>query len=170
MWVIFLFQHQNELCQRPPLLTHWWAAHEQRRHWGLQLLVPGQSHQGPLMDSLQRVRHSIIDTSVIAMHLIVMWIFLPGLSISRQNWPPLWGATARARRWRSTLTMCSTQQSTSCTSGERYPIWFNSIFEFCQKMIHSIFHSILLYATFNSKYCSIQNKLQRFNSKDYSIH
>ena len=29
--------------------------------------------------------------------------------------------------------------------GVRYPSWFNSMFEFCQKMIHSIFDSILLY-------------------------
>ena len=28
-------------------------------------------------------------------------------------------------------------------SGVRYPIWFNSMFEFCQKMIHSIFDSII---------------------------
>jgi len=33
-------------------------------------------------------------------------------------------------------------------SGVRYPIWFNSIFEFCKKMIHSI----LLCPRFNSKY------------------
>ena len=59
----------------------------------------------------------------------------------------------------------------NCTqaSGERYPIWFNSIFEFCQKMIHSIFDSILLYPRFNLKYYSIQNKLWWFNSKYYSI-
>ena len=43
-------------------------------------------------------------------------------------------------------------------SGGRYPIWFNSMFEFCQKMIHSIFDSILLYPRFNSKYYSIQKK------------
>ena len=54
-------------------------------------------------------------------------------------------------------------------SGGRYQIWFNSIFEFCQKMIHSIFDSILLYPRFNSKYYSIQNKLWWFNSKYYSI-
>ena len=30
-------------------------------------------------------------------------------------------------------------------SGGRYPIWFSSMFELCQKMIHSIFNSILLY-------------------------
>ena len=55
------------------------------------------------------------------------------------------------------------------TRGGRYPIWFNSIFEFCQKTIPSIFDSILLHPRFNSKYYSIQNKLWRFNSKDYSI-
>ena len=53
--------------------------------------------------------------------------------------------------------------------GDRYPNRFNSIFEFCQKMIHSIFDSILLYPRFNSKYYSIQNKLWWFNSKYYSI-
>ena len=53
--------------------------------------------------------------------------------------------------------------------GVRYPIWFNSIFEFCQKMIHSIFDSILLYPRFNSKYYSIQRKFCWFNSKDNSI-
>ena len=35
---------------------------------------------------------------------------------------------------------------------------FNSLFEFCQKMIHSIFDSILLYPTFSSKYVSFQKK------------
>ena len=40
--------------------------------WGLQLLLPGRSHQGSLLDSLQRVRQSVINNSVIAMHLIVM--------------------------------------------------------------------------------------------------
>ena len=44
-------------------------------------------------------------------------------------------------------------------SGGRYPIWFNSMFEFCQKMIHSIFDSILLYPRFNSKYYSILKKI-----------
>ena len=47
--------------------------------------------------------------------------------------------------------VCSVQ-----SRGVRYPIWFNSMFEFCQKMIHSIFDSILLYPGFNSKYYSIQ--------------
>ena len=42
----------------------------------------------------------------------------------------------------------------------RYPIWFNSMFEFCQKMVHSIFDSILLYPRFNSKYYSIQKVIQ----------
>ena len=55
-------------------------------------------------------------------------------------------------------------------SGDRYPIWFNSIFEFCQKMIHSILDSILLCPRFNSKYYSIQKKFCWFNSKDNSIH
>ena len=54
-------------------------------------------------------------------------------------------------------------------SGGRYPIWFNSMFEFCQKMIHSIFDSILLCPRFNSKYYSIQKKICWFNSKDNSI-
>ena len=40
-----------------------------------------------------------------------------------------------------------------------YPIWFDSMFEFCQKMIHSIFDSILLYPRFNSKYYSIKKNL-----------
>ena len=53
--------------------------------------------------------------------------------------------------------------------GLRYPIWFNSMFEFCQKMIHSIFDSITLYPRFNSKYYSIQKKFCWFNSKDNSI-
>ena len=43
--------------------------------------------------------------------------------------------------------------------GVRYPIRFNSMFEFCQKTIHSIFDSILLYPRFNSKYYSIQKIL-----------
>ena len=56
--------------------------------------------------------------------------------------------------------------------GGRYPIWFNSMFEFCQKMIHSIFDSISLYPRFNSKYYSIQKnsadsiqKIIQFNSQ-----
>jgi len=53
--------------------------------------------------------------------------------------------------------------------GGWYPIWFNSMFEFCQKMIHSIFNSILLHPRFNSKYHSIQRKFCWFNSKDNSI-
>ena len=40
--------------------------------------------------------------------------------------------------------------------GVWYPIWLNSIFEFCQKMIHSIFDSIWGCPRFNSKYFSIQ--------------
>ena len=54
--------------------------------------------------------------------------------------------------------------------GVGYPIWFNSMFEFCQKMIHSIFDSISLYPRFNSKYYSIQKKFCWFNSKGNSIH
>ena len=64
---------------------------------------------------------------------------------------------------------CSTR---TCHSGVRYPIWFNSKFEFCQKMIHSIFDSILLCPRFNSKYYSIQKnsadsiqKMIQFNSQ-----
>ena len=56
--------------------------------------------------------------------------------------------------------------------GGRYPIRFNSMFEFCRKMIHSIFDSILLYPRFNSRYYSIQKysadsiqKLIQFNSQ-----
>ena len=51
--------------------------------------------------------------------------------------------------------------------GLRYPLWFNSISEFCQKMIHSIFDSILLYPRFNLKYNSII--ICWFNSNDNSI-
>ena len=54
-------------------------------------------------------------------------------------------------------------------SGGRYQIWFNSMFEFCQKAIHSIFDSILFYQRSISKYYSIQNKLCWFNSKDNLI-
>ena len=57
-------------------------------------------------------------------------------------------------------------------SGDWYPIWINSMFEFCQKMIHSIFDSIFLYPRFNSKYYSIQiksadsiQKIIQFNSQ-----
>ena len=46
------------------------------------------------------------------------------------------------------------------------------MFEFCQKMIHSIFDSILLYPRFNSKHYSIQKnsadsiqKIVQFNSQ-----
>ena len=42
--------------------------------------------------------------------------------------------------------------------GLPYPIWFKSMFEFCQKMIHSILDSILLFPRFNSKYDSIKKK------------
>ena len=55
--------------------------------------------------------------------------------------------------------------------GLRYPIWFNSMFEFCQNLIHSIFDSILLCPKFNSKYYSIKKNLliqfkRWFNSID----
>ena len=41
------------------------------------------------------------------------------------------------------------------------------MFEFCQKMIHSIFDSILLFPRFNSKYYLIQNIIQlKKNSAD----
>ena len=60
----------------------------------------------------------------------------------------------------------------SCIRGIRYHIWFNSMFEFCQKMIHSIFDSLLLYPRFHSKYYSIQKnsadsiqKIIQFNSQ-----
>ena len=49
----------------------------------------------------------------------------------------------------------ATSSSSPFSGGRSDPIWFNSIFEFCQKMIHSIFDSILLYQGFNSKYYSI---------------
>ena len=32
---LFLFQHQNGLCKKPTVLECWWAAHGERRHWGL---------------------------------------------------------------------------------------------------------------------------------------
>ena len=35
-------------------------------------------------------------------------------------------------------------------------IIFNSMFEFCQQMIHSIFDLILLYPRFNEKYYSVE--------------
>ena len=45
--------------------------------------------------------------------------------------------------------------------------WFNSMSEFCQKIIHSILYSILLLLIFNSKYYSIQNIIQfKINSGD----
>ena len=40
------------------------------------------------------------------------------------------------------FTFCKTCRA--LYSGGRYPIWFNSMFEFCQKIIHSILDSILL--------------------------
>ena len=43
--------------------------------------------------------------------------------------------------------------------GVRHPTWFNSmLFEFCKKMIHSIFDSLLIYVKFNSKYYSFVKK------------
>ena len=60
--------------------------------------------------------------------------------------------------------------------GGRYPLWFNSMFEFNQKRIHSIFDSILLYPRFNSKYYSIPKKsadsiqkMIQFNSQGIRI-
>ena len=54
--------------------------------------------------------------------------------------------------------------------GVRHTTWFNSmLFEFCKKMIHSIFDSLLLYVKFNSKYYSFLKKICWFNSKDNSI-
>ena len=49
--------------------------------------------------------------------------------------------------------------------GERYPNWFNPIFEFRQKMIQ--FN--IISQKFNSKNYLIQKKLRKFNSKNYSI-
>ena len=49
--------------------------------------------------------------------------------------------------------------------GVRYLIWFNSMFEFCQKMVHSIFDSILLHPRFNSKYYSIKKNSADSNQK-----
>ena len=49
--------------------------------------------------------------------------------------------------------------------GDRYPNRFNSIFEFCQKMIQ--FNSIS--RKFNSKNYPIQYFSQKINSKNYSI-
>ena len=54
--------------------------------------------------------------------------------------------------------------------GVRHTTWFNSmLFEFCKKMIHSIFDSLLLYVKFNSKYYSFLKEICWFNSKDNSI-
>ena len=44
-------------------------------------------------------------------------------------------------------------------SGGQYPFWFSSMFEFCQKMIHSIFDSILLYPRFNSNIIQFKKNL-----------
>ena len=49
--------------------------------------------------------------------------------------------------------------------GVWYPIWLNSIFEFCQKMVHSIFDSIFLYPRFNSKYLQFKENWYCLNRK-----
>ena len=71
--------------------------------------------------------------------------------------------------WTLGLKGC-TASTKHMNRGVRYPIWFNSIFEFCQKIIHSIFDSILLYPRFNSKKlkenCAVSNqKIIQFNSQ-----
>ena len=55
------------------------------------------------------------------------------------------------------------------TSPVRYPNWFNTMFEFCSKLIQfNIWFKIISWK-FNSKDYSIQNQLLRFNSINYSI-
>ena len=53
--------------------------------------------------------------------------------------------------------------------GERYPNWFNSIFEFCQKIIQFNIQFNSISRKFNSKDYPIQYFSQKFNSKNYSI-
>ena len=53
--------------------------------------------------------------------------------------------------------------------GERYPNWFNSIFEFCQKMIQFNIQFNSISRKFNSRDYPIQYFSQKFNSKNYSI-
>ena len=53
--------------------------------------------------------------------------------------------------------------------GERYPNWFNSIFEFRQKMIQFNIQFNIISQKFNSKNYLIQKNLRKFNSKNYSI-
>ena len=53
--------------------------------------------------------------------------------------------------------------------GERYPNWFNSIFEFRQKMIQFNIQFNTISQKFNSENYSIQKNLRKFNSKNYSI-
>ena len=78
--------------------------------------------------------------------LVKAWIVLPG-----QNF--YWGLLS------------------ALGSDGRYPIWFNSMVEFCQKMIHSIFDSILLYPRFNPNIIQVNffvasiQKIIQFNSQ-----
>ncbi len=53
--------------------------------------------------------------------------------------------------------------------GERYPNWFNSIFEFRQKMIQFNIQFNIISQKFNSKDYLIQKNFRKFNSKYYSI-
>ena len=55
------------------------------------------------------------------------------------------------------------------TRGERYPNWFNSIFEFRQKMIQFNIQFNTISQKINSENYSIQKNLRKFNSKNYSI-
>ena len=80
---------------------------------------------------------------------------LPAVYCPKLGWlaAVVWGSLSK--RLLATRRLLTSPKSTwpmpAQLSGGRYPIWFNSIFEFCQKLIQSIFHSILLYPRFNSK-------------------
>ena len=62
------------------------------------------------------------------------------------------------------------EQSPSPSSrGGWYPFWFNSMFEFCGKMIQFNIWFNIAYRKFNLKNYSFQNDFWWFNSKDNSI-
>ena len=67
------------------------------------------------------------------------------------NCPPLVQYQIENRPMSQPEALLYQHGTAALVGGVRYPIRFNSMFEFCQKMIHSIFDSILLYPRFNSK-------------------
>ena len=67
------------------------------------------------------------------------------------RWVKTWGQEDSLR---SVILNMTTPQNT--LSHHWYPIWFNSMFKFCQKLIQFNVWFTIVYPKFNPKYCSNQ--------------